>query len=60
MTCFNIVGISLTLLYSLSSEFYKSHFYNVPSQKIEMLKNDCVEDSIWGRIIGEILNSIFE
>lgn len=54
-----IGGIIAMLLSSLSPEFYQSHFYNVPKEKIEMLKFAWVGGSIWGGMIGGLLSAIF-
>lgn len=57
--CWAIGGILAMLLASLSPEFYKSHFYNVPNELTEMLKYAWVGGSIWGGMIGGLLSAIF-
>lgn len=56
--CWIIGGILAVLLASISPEFYKSHYYNVPEEKIEMLKYAWVGGSIWGGMIGGFLSAI--
>ena len=56
--CWIIGGILAVFLASLSPEFYKSHYYNVPNDKIEILKYAWVGGSIWGGMIGGLLSAI--
>ena len=58
-SCWIIGGIIAILLASLSPEFYKSHYYNVPKEKTEMLKYAWVGGSIWGGMIGGLLSAVF-
>jgi len=57
--CWIIGGILAVVLASLSPEFYKSHYYNVPKEKIEMIKYAWVGGSIWGGMIGGLLSAVF-
>lgn len=59
LSCWTIGGILAILLATLSPEFYKSHYYNVPTEKTEMLKYAWVGGSIWGGMIGGLLSAIF-
>ncbi|WP_179334729.1 hypothetical protein [Winogradskyella costae] len=57
--CWIIGGIIAILLATLSPDFYQSNFYNVPTDKTEMLKYAWVGGSIWGGMIGGILSAFF-
>lgn len=59
LSCWTIGGILAVLLSLLSPEFYKSHFYAVPTEKIEMVKYAWVGGSIYGGMIGGFFGAIF-
>lgn len=59
LICWIIGGLIALFLAYLSPEFYKSHFYYVPPKTTEMLKYAWVGGSIWGGMVGGILNAFF-
>lgn len=59
LVCWAIGGVLGLLLASLSPDFFRSHFYHVPKEKIEMIKYAWVGGSIWGGMLGGLLSAVF-